>query len=405
MSQELLFRVNVDANGLAKVTKLSKSFQDADKKAMLLGKTMEQNRQDLKRFGLGVTAVAGGIAYFSKKTLDSIDAQTKASRATGLQTELYTGLTHVAELGGVAQEKLNSSMKRFSKNINDASMGIGTGVRAFEQLGIKVEDNNGNLKTQEQLLFEVADKFEDMENGVQKTAIAQDIFGKSGTDLINVLNGGSDAMRAQLKEAEDLGLVFSEEIGAGVERAQDALTKVGASMKGFFIQILSNEELMERFTATFDILTESAKWWIEQATTKEIDEVTESMKVLGSEAEKLNKMKKDFKDSKSGMFSFLMSEEDNKRWEKAIKKQEFVVQGAEAHYKSAVKAKKNLDKLVEPPKIGGSFTPSKVASKSSGGISAEEKARQDASQIEMEMFVKDLEEKKKIEAQYVQDKI
>jgi hypothetical protein len=68
---ELTFKVNVDANGMAKVTKLSKGFTDADKKATLLGKTLQKNRQDLKRVGMSAGVAGVAIGYFAKHTLDS----------------------------------------------------------------------------------------------------------------------------------------------------------------------------------------------------------------------------------------------------------------------------------------------------------------------------------------------
>lgn len=401
---ELSFKVDIDGNGFAKVKKLSNSFKDADKKAMLLGKTMQQNQQDLKRMGVGVGIVAGATALFAKKTLDSIDAQTKASRATGIQTELYTGLTHVMELGGVSQEKMNTSMKRFAKNMNDASMGIGTGVRAFEQLDIKVENSNGTLKTQEQLLLEVADKFQDMENGAQKTAIAQDIFGKSGTELINVLNGGSEAIREQLQEAEALGIVFSEDVGAGVEKAQDALTKVGTSITGFFTTILTNEDLMNRFVGVFDDLTESAKWWIDVVSEKQGDsELVKTAKQLNVELKELEELRE--KASGDGVFGFLMSDEDQARFDQAVKDQERVVKGYELQVASLQKVNHKIKERneLENASTEKTFSTKKVAKKE--GVSAELQAKRASWILEQEEFIKHEEEKARIAQQFAEDQI
>jgi hypothetical protein len=257
---ELSFKVDIDGNGFAKVQKLSGNFKKADSASQKFAKALKGATAVATAF-TGV-ATAGGVALGAmvKKTLDQIDATTKASRAVGVQTELYTGLVHVAKLGGVEQEKLNGSLKRFARNMNDAEKGIGTGKVAFEQLGVSIKNNQGELKTQENLILDIADKFSELEDGAQKTAIAQDIFGKSGADLINILNGGSEAMREQLESADALGLVFDQELGKKAEYFNDRLTEVGEALKGFQLRavaVFADSKLFNAFINGFEMLSKT----------------------------------------------------------------------------------------------------------------------------------------------------
>ena len=133
---ELSFRVDIDGKGFAKVNKLSGDFKKADSSAQKFSKALKASAKVAGAFALASGGAALAVGSIVKKTLEQIDATTKASRAVGVQTELYTGLIHVAKLGGIEQEKLNGALKRFARNMNDAEKGIGTGKVAFEQLGI-----------------------------------------------------------------------------------------------------------------------------------------------------------------------------------------------------------------------------------------------------------------------------
>ena len=50
------------------------------------------------------------------------------------------------------------------------------------------------LRTSDQLLSDIADRFQDLPNGPEKAAVAMDIFGRSGQKMITLLNGGSEAL-------------------------------------------------------------------------------------------------------------------------------------------------------------------------------------------------------------------
>src|SRR5690606_2891011 len=66
--------------------------------------------------------------------------------------------------------------------------------------------------TSQEALFAMADKFKVMEDGPRKAALATKLLGDAGADLIPVLNQGSEALREQMKTAEEMGAIMSEEL-------------------------------------------------------------------------------------------------------------------------------------------------------------------------------------------------
>lgn len=80
---------------------------------------------------------------------------------------------------------------------------------SFDKLGISTVDATGKQKDFSTILFEVSDKIKAMPDGVDKTTIAMDLFGRSGKDMIKVLNLGSAGIQDLEKQADKLGLTLT----------------------------------------------------------------------------------------------------------------------------------------------------------------------------------------------------
>ena len=58
-------------------------------------------------------------------------------------------------------------------------------AQAFKDLGITVTDSGGDIKDSSDLFLEIADKFKDLEDGPEKSAVAFRLFGASAKDLLS----------------------------------------------------------------------------------------------------------------------------------------------------------------------------------------------------------------------------
>jgi hypothetical protein len=84
---------------------------------------------------------------------------------------------------------------RLSRNLGEIATGGGKdAASALSALGISATDSSGQLKNADQILMEVADRFEQMPDGAMKAKVAMDLFGRAGAALIPMLNMGSDAI-------------------------------------------------------------------------------------------------------------------------------------------------------------------------------------------------------------------
>ncbi|MGI9215353.1 MAG: hypothetical protein ACR2HS_06980, partial [Gammaproteobacteria bacterium] len=93
-------------------------------------------------------------------------------------------------------------------------------------MGISVKNTDGTLKSSSIVLGEIADKFATYEDSANKTAIATQLFGKSGAELIPLLNAGSKGIAESANELERFGAVITEKAAAQAERFNDNLTRL-----------------------------------------------------------------------------------------------------------------------------------------------------------------------------------
>ncbi|MBB4001596.1 hypothetical protein [Aurantimonas endophytica] len=116
--------------------------------------------------------------------------------------------------------------------MKDAAAGTGTGAKAFQQLGISVKGADGNLKSATEIMGEIGNRFATMPDGAEKTALAMELMGRSGADLIPLLNGGAAGLKALTDEADAFGLTISAETGRAAEAFNDNLARVGYAATG-----------------------------------------------------------------------------------------------------------------------------------------------------------------------------
>lgn len=159
-------------------------------------------------------AVAGAIiaaTAFIKKQITVADKMGKLAQATGTTSEFLSSMALVASQGGTTLETVAKGVKKLSQNMYDVSKGVGEAKDAFDDLGIKVTNENGTLRNSEEVMKDLADRFKGMEDGATKTAYAMDIFGRAGAELIPMLNGGRAGIEGLQKKAQEMGLVISTE--------------------------------------------------------------------------------------------------------------------------------------------------------------------------------------------------
>ena len=189
---------------------------------------------------LGVGVSLAGIGAMIKSSIDSADALDEMAQRTGIAVDSLSLLVPAAELSAVSTEKFEAGLKKLATGMLEAATGSEASAQKFGALGVAVQNQDGTLRDSEQVLLDLADRFKAMPDGAEKAALAVDIFGKAGAEMIPFLNQGRDGIGALKQEAAELGLQLSADTAAQAGNFNDALDKLKLATQSIGNQIIAS---------------------------------------------------------------------------------------------------------------------------------------------------------------------
>jgi hypothetical protein len=185
-------------------------------------------------------AGAVGLGVAVKSAVNEMDKLSKTAQKVGVTTEALSALQYAAELADVDIGQLQGGMTRLVKAQAEVAAGTEKQTELFKSLGVEVLNADGSLRNADDVMADLADQFANMEDGATKTALAVQIFGRAGADLIPLLNGGAQGFRNAANEAKAFGLIVSTEAGQAAEQFNDNITRMGKAMQGAGIQLATD---------------------------------------------------------------------------------------------------------------------------------------------------------------------
>ena len=204
-----------------------------------LNKSIGKIGSSMQSFGTKMTALGGAVVapmFASAMAFANVgSALNDMSKRTGVATEALSVLQFAAEQTGTDMGSVEGAVKKMQKAIFAASDGSKEAADALAMVGLTASDLAG-LSADEQM-GKIADGLMAIQDPGVRAAVAMQIFGKSGTAILPMLEGGAAGMAAFADEAKRLGLVMDSETAAKADALGDAVDSLKASMKMAFIQV------------------------------------------------------------------------------------------------------------------------------------------------------------------------
>jgi hypothetical protein len=178
----------------------------------------------------------GGVAVlgFAKKSIDAfqqIGAETlKLQRYIGGTPEAVSRLRTAFELSGVPIDVATKSLGLFEKKIV-------TSKDTVKDFGIVTKDSSGHILPMNDILLSAADRFAKLPPGAERSALAMQMFGKQGMEMVKFLSKGRDGIIELEKESDKYGLTLTGKNMDAVRAAIAAHHDQEAAMKGLEVQI------------------------------------------------------------------------------------------------------------------------------------------------------------------------
>lgn len=163
-----------------------------------------------------VTAATTAITQLVRNSINMADEMGKLAQRAQAPVEAFSALNYAAKLADVSAGDLQVSYRFLAQWMR--------------------ENGQGGLDLNE-VFLEQADRIAGLTSGTDKLRVAQEVFGRGGQQMLTLLDQGGDAIRAQMQEAKELGIVIGPQMAADAAEFNDGFTRIRAIMEGVGLQL------------------------------------------------------------------------------------------------------------------------------------------------------------------------
>lgn len=207
----------------------------------------------------GISTAAGaagaglvGLAVKAGKTADDLNTLSKQS---GFSTDDLQKWTYAADLVDVSVDDIIGSVRKMKKNMTSDSADV---QAAFERVGvglIQINDGTASLRDATDVFYDVLKGLSMIENETERDIVAMQLFGRSADDLAGIIDDGGAALRELGKEAENAGLILSQDALDGANEFNDGLDRLKAKAQAAFLE--AGAELADTLLPALDDIVEA----------------------------------------------------------------------------------------------------------------------------------------------------
>ena len=235
----------------AEIAMTEKSLEDlksggdsAGKSLEESGEAAEESGEKFKAFGaavgvaaqaaaaalaaIGAAAIAAGKALIdcTVGAAEFADEILTMSSVTGVSTTTLQEWSYAAELVDVSVDTMTGALTRTTRALGQVAEGNSGTIEMFDRLGVSAYDASGNLRSSEDVFYDLVDALGGIENETERDALAMELLGKSAQDLNPLIEAGSDTLRSLGEEAQAVGYVMDEDTLGAFGEFDDTLNRL-----------------------------------------------------------------------------------------------------------------------------------------------------------------------------------
>jgi len=234
LDMQAAVKIKATVDGLASVEGLERGLNKLDRQAEGLQGSFGRLRGIAGGLGSALGSVVpaigiAGLAALGKKSIDAADNLNDLNQRTGVAVETLDKFGKAANDSGSSLDEVAKAMGKLAKGIVDPAS---KASEALKSIGVSSTDAQGKIRGVDAIMLDLADKFSKMPDGVQKTALAMELFGKSGSNIIPMLNEGKDALN-------EYSATIDGKMAAAADKFNDSINKVTSSISGPFNQAVT----------------------------------------------------------------------------------------------------------------------------------------------------------------------
>lgn len=234
-------KVSVDSSGMtAGVQEGKRALTDLEKQAEKTGQGIDRG---IKK---GADSVKNAGSSFRESLAGALPVSVGVSIGTvlgdavvaGLQKSLQFAQTAINDYveQGVALGKLSQVTGAAAEDLSalqliaaESEIEFNAFAQSMTLFSRKLVESKGPTADMKAELFALSDQFQSMPDGPAKTALAMEAFGRSGAQMIPILNQGSAALKQYMADMEASGQVIDSAGVAAANRYDDAMDRLNRS--------------------------------------------------------------------------------------------------------------------------------------------------------------------------------
>ena len=234
---------------------LSQIGATADKVAAGAEKAAQKTKALSLAAGGALTAL-GGMAYKAATNADDLNTLAKQ---TGFTTAEIQKMQYASDLIDVSLDDITGAAAKMKKNMVSTSSSV---TEAWNRLGISVTDSEGHLRNSTDVFYEAIEALSGIENETERDTVAMALFGKSADSLAGIVDDGGQALKELGQQAEDAGLILSQETLDSLNAVNDKVDTLKATATATMAEVGAKavEELMPTFELVMEKISALLEW-------------------------------------------------------------------------------------------------------------------------------------------------
>lgn len=219
--------INIFAN--LHYEKLTSGLADIQGKLGRFGKRVDGVGKTFSKLKsrIGIVAGAAGLIAFGKAGVEATDKVAKGAKRVGMSASNFQSLSHAMERSGGTAQSFEQATTSMSKSILTATLTpTSKAGLAFQALGLDLEKIN--KMNQGDKFRTIAKSLENIQDPAKRAAVAAQLFGRSGKDVLALSNdlevledqfkkSGKEMSAGELSDAGFLKDTF-DDIGSSIMR-------------------------------------------------------------------------------------------------------------------------------------------------------------------------------------------
>lgn len=201
--------------------------------------------------GIGAAAVSAGAKADDLNTL---------AKQTGFTVQELQKMQYASDIVDVSVDDMTKAAAKMTKNMVSTSSEV---QAAWTTLGVSVTDVNGQMRPVTDVFYDVLNALSKVENETERDQLAMQLFGKSANELAGIVDDGGAALRELGKEAEEAGLIMSEDAVNAANEFNDSIDRMKATVGARLGEIGTNIAtlLLPFLERLVDVISKVLTWF------------------------------------------------------------------------------------------------------------------------------------------------